>query len=341
MRAAVAIVGCIVALFVARAARAQPGAVGGGDATAEALYEQAQLDEQHGEYAQALERYRASFAASPSSRYAQRAQTRADWLQDHSEGGFVPLARLEGVRRDPAIANDPSAIDALAHDLEAFPSGLVRVEARMLVAEAWLGRMHRPDDGMRELRAVADDPSADPLTARQAAHALVEALVDAGALDAAVREAHARANQLDPRYVKKVERTAHRRMLRLAAGAEITLVLVLAGAALVTAARRGRLADVALALRRLAPVAIAFVVYVAFAGGILASSYETGNAKPFLVLGMAALPLVLLARAWSAAGSPRTWARGARAAACGASVVAAAFVLLDAIDPAYLEDFGL
>ena len=48
-------------------------------------------------------------------------------------------ARLDRIRQDPAVANDPSAIEALARDADTFPAGTVRVDARMLVAEAWLG----------------------------------------------------------------------------------------------------------------------------------------------------------------------------------------------------------
>ena len=94
-------------------------------------------------------------------------------------------------------------------------------------------------------------------------------------------------------------------------------------------------------LRKLAPVAAVFVAFVAVAGGVLASKYESGNAEPFLFLGAAVLPLLLLARAWSAVGSQTGAARAARALLCGATVVAAAFMLLDAMNPQYLEGFGL
>jgi hypothetical protein len=53
------------------------------------------------------------------------------------------------------------------------------------------------------------------------------------------------------------------------------------------------------------------------------------------------LPLVLLARLWSAVGSQAPAARVARSVLCGATVVATAFVLLETVNPVYLEGFGL
>jgi hypothetical protein len=88
-------------------------------------------------------------------------------------------------------------------------------------------------------------------------------------------------------------------------------------------------------------VAILFAVYVACAGGWLASAYESGNGAPFFLFGAAAFPLVLLARAWGAVGSTTAPARVLRAGVCATSVLAAAFVLLYAINPTYLEGFGL
>jgi hypothetical protein len=51
--------------------------------------------------------------------------------------------------------------------------------------------------------------------------------------------------------------------------------------------------------------------------------------------------LLLLARAWSAVGSQSSPARAARALLCGATVIAAAFTLLDRFGPQYLAGFGL
>jgi hypothetical protein len=311
------------------------------DAVAEAQFILGRLDEDDSAFPSAMTHYRETIDAGPNTRWAQRASDRIDWLRARSEGDFMPLVSLERVRRDPALASDPAAIEALSRDAEAFPPGQVRVEARMLVAEAWLGRLHRPPEAIVELRRVCDDPRADALTSRLAARELVDAIVADGRLDDAVTEAHQRSNRLDPRFVRQVERLVRRRALRRAALVDVALFVALAAASLVRARRRGTLAEAGRSLKKLAPLAILFVLYVAGIGGMLASNYESGNSTPFLLLGVAALPLVIAARAWGAVGSPRATARIGRALLCGTTMVAAAFLLLDVVNPAYLEGFGL
>lgn len=323
------------ALSRATAANDDPPAVG------EAYLMLGELDEGDGAFAQAIVDDGAAIQAAPNTRWALRAQDRIEWLRARSEDDFRPLTRLEKVRRDPALSSDGATIDALARDLEAFPRGTVRVEARMLVAEAWLGRMHRPGDAIGQLRQVADDPKADPLTQRLAERELVDALVATGRIDEASTEARGHANRLDPRFVKQVGRLIVRRAVRRGSVVVLGVFGLLAVAGLIRAGVRRRLGAALLELRRLAPVATLFVAFVALAGGLLATKYEAGNAAPFLLLGAAVLPLLLLARAWSSVGSQASGARAARALLCGASVVATAFVLLDWFDPQYLTGFGL
>lgn len=257
------------------------------------------------------------------------------------DGGLSPQARLDEVRQDRQLADDPAAVDALARDAEAFPPGLVRVEARMFVAEAWLGRLHRPADALVPLRAVRDDPAAPSLTARLAAREVVDTLLAEDRLDEASAEAASHTDLLDPAFVKQTRAIVRRRTIRWAALAELAGFGALAGVALVRGLRRGALGATAIAVRRIAPVIAAFVLYLGGLGGLLASQYETGNAAPFVGLGLVVLPLLLLARAWAAVGSPAPGARVGRAALCAVSVFAATFVLLDAVHPSYLEGFGL
>jgi hypothetical protein len=115
----------------------------------------------------------------------------------------------------------------------------------------------------------------------------------------------------------------------------------LAATALLRAHLRGAFPDAVRALRGVAPLATLFVAFLALAGGILASKYESGNSAPFLLLGSASLPLVLLARAWGAVGSPRSASRAVRALLCAATMFAAAFLVLEGLDPQYLSGFGL
>ena len=65
---------------------------------------------------------------------------------------------------------------------------------------------------------------------------------------------------------------------------------------------------------------------VLIGGAVLASSYESGTAKPFLFFGSALFPLLVIARAWGAAGASTTKARAGRAAVCAAGVASAAFL---------------
>jgi tetratricopeptide (TPR) repeat protein len=315
---------------VARQALAQ--AVAAADdpqAVAEADFLLGRLDEESFAFAQALLDDRAAIAAAPGTRWALRASDRVEWLRSRSEGDFGPLARLEKLRRDPVLSSDPAAIDALAH------------EARMLVAEAWLGRLNRPDEAIEELRKVAAEPRADALTLRLAERQLVDALVEQDRLDEAIAEATARSNRLDSRFVKQVKRLRTRRWVRRASRIVLGAFAVLVAVALIRAGRRRALGDAVRGLRGLGPVTLLFAACIALGGGTLASNYETGNGTPFYALGAIVLPMALVARAWSAIGASSGAARAGRAALCGAAIAAAAFTLLDLLNPAYLEGFGL
>jgi hypothetical protein len=324
-----------VALLAAVTAADDPEAV------SEAEFLLGRLDEDDGNYALALLDDRAAIDVARQSRWAVRASDRIDWLRARSEGDFGPLRRLETVRHDPSLSTDPATLDALAREADGFPAGMVRVEARMLVAEAWLGRLHRPDDAIAILRLVTTETRIDPLTLRLAERELVDALVEQGRLDEAIAEVTKHPERFEAKFIKQVKHLRARRMvLRMATGV-LGLFLGLTLTALVRARRRRVLGAAWEALRTLAPTAALFVAFIAIGGGFLASQYETGNAQPFLILGAGVLPLVLLARAWSAVGSQTPAARLARSLLCAATVMAAAFVLLETANPQYLEGFGL
>jgi hypothetical protein len=310
------------------------------DAVAEAQMLLGRLDEEDGAYAQALQHDRACIDASSASRWAFRASDRIDWLRARSEGDFAPLRRLESIRHDPAKADDPATLEALARDADGFPPGMVRVEARMLVADAWL-RRGRTTDAIALLRLVTGETKIAPLTQRLAEKELVDVLVAQGRLDEAIAEVTARPSRFDPRFVKQVKRLLVRRVVSYAATGILVAFGLLTAFAIAGAWRRGALGQAWKATRSLVPTAVVFVAFAAAGGGYLASEYETGNAQPFLLLGAAVLPLVLLARIWSAVGSQATAARVGRSLVCAATVMAAAFMLLDTINPQYLEGFGL
>lgn len=216
----------------AAAAADDPGAM------AEAYFRLGFLEEEDGAFERALTDQRACMAKAPFSPWARSARQRIRWMTARSDGDFQPLARLQLVRRNPALGNDPAAIDALARDAEAFPPGRVRAEARAFVAEAWLTRMNRPQDAIPELRKVTDDPSSDATDADLARRHLVQAFLAVGRIDdaaSAIRTSPA----LDPELSAQVQQLLGQRMMRrLAAAALLALALLVASA--IAAASRTR-----------------------------------------------------------------------------------------------------
>jgi hypothetical protein len=182
----------------------------------------ARMDRDERAYAGALASYRACVAAAPNTVWAQRATQQITWLEARSEGDFAPLERFERVKLDPSKMSDPAAIDDLARDADAFPPGLVRVEARHFVAEAWLASPLRAPDAIRELRTVQTDlPFAEFLTDRTVERELVDALLASAEIDGAASEVAAHRNWLDPPVVVHVERLARRLALQRAARVEL------------------------------------------------------------------------------------------------------------------------
>jgi hypothetical protein len=304
------------------------------------IFARAEADDARGDFARALGGYEAAVASEPSAAFVPRATARAEILRTHAEGGFAPFARLERVRRDPRLASDPGEIDALARDAEAFPPGLVRAEARMLVAEAYVGRLGRPAEAPPILERVADDASTDPLTARLAVRMLVDAHLARGDVPGAIAAARARPSLLEPSLARQMAELARRSVAhRLAIGILVTMIL-LVGLAIARAARRRALDPLRVALRSSWRSVLVLAALVA-GGGLLASTYEAGTSGPFVVLGIAFVPLALAARVWGAVGSDGALARAGRAALCAASVVATGLLVLEWIDSTYLGSFGL
>jgi hypothetical protein len=305
------------------------------------LFRAAEEDDRRHEYARALRELERAMDLAPSAAFIPKARARAQTLREHSEGGFVPFTELEAMRANRAAADDPAALEAFAAKAATFPPGPVRGEARMLVAEAYVGRLHRPADAAPLLEKVASDASADPLTARLALDMLVDVHLTLGDLDAAGAAVQRHAALAEPSLVKRVttlvrRRALHRAALGLVVGAG-TLIL----SALGSAAARGELPVAGRALRASYRLFAGFLAYVALAGALLATQYEAGTSAPFFAFGVAALPLALGARAWAAVGSPSPAARAGRAVVCAMAVFAAAFLVLERIDAEYLKGFGL
>jgi hypothetical protein len=307
------------------------------ETAASGLYFLGEMDEDAMRFVDAVAHYDASITRLPSSRYAQRAATRSSTLKAHSEGGFAPLVRLETVRRDPAKSSDANELELLALDAAHFPPGPVRVEARLLVAEAYRGKLHRPDEQIALLWLVVRDPRADVISSREAAVELVDAEIARGDIEAAKRAQLELGTKLDPSNTAKVTRLLRRSKADLLAKGVLLAALGLFGVAV----GRGGVRPAALGALSVLPLALAFTIFAGAVGGYLASSYETGNALPFYLIVPLMLVSILVARAWSAVGSRRAPARVVRAALCSSSVFALALLVLERWTPQYLEGFGL
>jgi hypothetical protein len=301
----------------------------------------AEAEDARGDYAHAAADYRAAIAILPSSRYAAKATMRAALLEAHSEGDWRPFARLEEVRHDPNLSSDPQAIDALAGAADDFPPGPTRGEARLLCADAYLSRLHRRADGERTLRQVVGDPSTDDLVRRQAASQLVGAYIADGDLDAAEGLVATLGHTIDGLTASRVRALLRRRRVHAGAIVDLVAFALLASVAVTRAALGGGLGGVARALRPTLLVALGFGLYLGMAGAWLASSFEQGTAAPFWGFALALVPIAVVARAWSAAGSTSTAARAVRAIVSGSAVVATAFLTLEIVNAQFLDGFYL
>jgi hypothetical protein len=307
---------------------------------AEQLYTTAEQEEKDLSFAAALHDYEASVAEDPSNRWVLRATARARWLRDRSEGDFAPLVRLERVRRDPSAQRDAAIVDALARDLETFPPGEVRVEARMFVAESYLTLISRPNDAERELDALLDEPApkanGDAAIRAQAASRLVDIAMARGDV-ASAKHAASRGGSGALQLGARVTQWARRRVIERASAVVLAFFAIAGG---VASARHLRGARVAVLGAFVAKAAI-ICVYLATFAALIAGSYEGGHTLPFVMLPLAVLPIAVVARAWALAGASSTIARTLRALFGAVAVAAAAFLVLDHIDVRYLESFGL
>jgi hypothetical protein len=302
-------------------------------------FEQAEHDDEALDFSRAQGEYEQALRLDPSTSKAIRAEQRAKALRERAEGGFGPLVTLERVRRNPALSSDARAIDELVKASATFPPGIVRVEAWAFAAEAYARRLARPNEALELWRRVASDPATDPVLARATIKSLAMHHIARGEL--AEAQAAAALPLADQELVRDIKRVVRRHYMHSASIGTIALALLLAAAAIARAARAGRLREVLARARASSRLIVGYAAYVASGGALLASGYEDGTALPFLLLGATLVPLLLLARAWAAAGSSAPRARGLRAALCATSALAAAFLVLERTDVTYLEGLGL
>lgn len=329
--------GCALAVILVSAtgARAEPAPEV--RAAAQQTFDRAELAFQALRFAEALAAYREAAAADPSARFVTLARARAADLSAHAEGGFVPLARLSAVRRDPRQSADRAVIEALEHDVASFPPGRVRGEAELMIADAWWHRLGDPRRAIAPLSAAIADETGDRLTRSLALGELTVLQRELGDLPAALAAVD-RFPDLAPATRKQIKTLVLRGRLTTAAITLLAALGVIGAASLARAAWRLRELPRAV----LPPLAVAFSLYLGGASAVLVRLRGDGDPRPFVWLGLGVLAAFTVARAWRlgwGAGGPT--ARAARAILCAAGVIAAAFLAVERTDVSYLEGLGL
>ncbi|EYF00076.1 hypothetical protein [Chondromyces apiculatus] len=289
-------------------------------------------------FAEALGGYREALAIDASAPFARLARSRVAFLEAHAEGDFGPLSHLEALRRDPGRLGDAAAAEGFGREVAGFPPGQVRVEARLLLADALEHRLGRADQALEVLEAVLDDPATDALKRALTLGRVVEIHRSRGDLEAA-RAAVKQHPGVAPALEAEVVRVARRETLRWVAGAVLGLVALAALGALAKAKAATREA----ALREAAtPLLVGAALYVGGAGAILAKVHGGADPRPFVWLGVGVLGVALAGRALRVA-LPELGSAGRTSwsLCCALGVLAAAYLALERADAGYLLSFGL
>lgn len=126
-----------------------------------ALIRRAEQAEHELRLADALALYRQAVARAPGSRLARRARARIEWLETRSGKNDAPLRALMGMRALGPGELTPARLDAFEEQVDGFPPGRVRREARALVAEAWLHRLDEPARAIPSLERWLAEPGLD------------------------------------------------------------------------------------------------------------------------------------------------------------------------------------
>lgn len=333
LAAVVALVVLLAVTLVSVAASASEGL-----AEDRVAFERGERAELELRYVDAVAAYERSLTLAPDGADAARARARLEYLSARSTEGFAALADLDRVRRDESLARSRPALDALEARARAMPRGLVRQEALVFAAESERLRLGEPLRAA-ELYAEAAREAApgDPL-GRHAAREAFEAWYAAGErarAQAFVRELGPRA---DRELAARAARLARRRAVHLAALAVLAAFVALVADAIRRAGGAGRLPAIGEAVRRGARPVLAFAALLGAAGALLAHRFEAGTGAPFVGLAIGVAVIALGGRAWAAASGRASVVRGVVTAA---SVVAGAALVLEGLDPKYLEGFGL
>ncbi len=279
------------------------------------------------ELSRAVAGYRTALRERPSASFALRARARLDDLEARSEGDFAPLATLLRVRRDPARASNADDLAALMREASAFPPGMVRREAWLLVAEGLSRRADRPREGLEAASLLLADDGA-PVVMRAAALSVAvfskERLGDRSGA-ASLARAH---RALAPTIAARFDRDDRRARLRIASLVALGAVALVAAWGLWRGAR---------AAARPGVRSLAFALVAALSTAMLWLYDPSLSARPFLLLALGGLLVERGVSVARSAGAPRV---GLLVLGLGA-VLAVGYLSLSSAEADLLGDFGL
>jgi tetratricopeptide (TPR) repeat protein len=326
-------------LVITTAVGAQNNSTSDVKSPARVAYERAENAAAEMHFADALAAYEQAATLDPSAPFIRVARARSADLRAHAEGNFVPLTRLEKVRRNPSATRDE--IDALSRDAAQFPPGRVRAEAQLVAAEAFWHRFGAPDLATRALEQALEDPSADRLTRALALSELVALERERERLDRAATWV-ARYPDLAPNLTAEIRRLERRVWLGRSAWIGFSGLMILGGIGALRAIWRQR-RDPEKTIRGIVrPSSVAFALYIGGVASILVRLHGEGDVRPFLWLGFGGLAVDVAARGWRAGFvDERMFVRMTRAFASVIAIFAVAFLALQYADAVYLETIGL
>jgi hypothetical protein len=279
---------------------------------ARGLWSAGRAHEEAAEPAEALARYRELTERFPHDRLSTRARRRVEYLSLRSEGEFGPLGALMRAQRDPS----PAAITDLERRLSSFPEGLVRLEARALVAASWL-RLERPARSEAAYRALLAEEALSGEERARARTGLARAL-ERGGDPAAAMEVLAEGGQAQGPLAAAIAREGRTRI-----GRPIALVLIVLFLALVAWRTRGALFE------GLRPRHALFAMWLLAVPALVAATYDPEAMDTFALLAVASLPGLLGAYALGRRARSEGGRWGMAVAAVAAQVAVGYLVLVE------------
>lgn len=109
---------------------------------------------------------------------ARIALARKSWLQERSEGGLQPLGDFLRFRTAAEKGLQADSVTRFEQQVEQFPAGLLRSEARGLIADAWLNHLRQPAFAEAAYRKWLLEPGLTKADRTVATTGLAHALAD-------------------------------------------------------------------------------------------------------------------------------------------------------------------